>query len=198
MAYDSEVNKRTLYEQQRGVCPGCFRWFPRRNFTVDHIRAQTLGGGHGIGNLQLLCGACNSRKGARTIEYLISSNVAEGVVRVSKSLLTRKNRYEPNGEGTMSPVATVVVPVAALALPYVVAGAVRTMEIAYEHRAEIKEKAGKQAEKVKGIKLPEVRMPQMPDLPRRKSRHEKWNSEQAERMNAERWWWWTASGGATA
>lgn len=188
MAYDSEANKRALYEQQRGVCPGCFRWFHRRNFTVDHIRAQALGGGHGIGNLQLLCGACNSRKGVRTHEDLIGSNLADGVVRVSRSLLTRKRRYEPTGEGTMSPVAATV---AALALPYVVAGAVRTMEIAYEHRAEIKEKAGKQAEKVKGIKLPEVRMP---DLPRFRSRHEKWNAEQAERMNAERWWWWTASG----
>ena len=187
--------KRKLFTYQDGRCTGCQRWFPYRNMTVDHIKPQAAGGGHTIDNLQLLCGACNSKKGVGSQDELLSWLAAEGVIRMSRSLITRHDKgYEPAGEGTMSPVAAAVVPVVSLALPYVVAGVVRTMEIAYEHRAEIKQEAEKQKQKVKGIKLPEVRMPQMPNLTMFKSRHEKWNDEQAERMSVQRWWWWTASG----
>lgn len=77
-------------------------------------------------------------------------------------------------------------------LPYVVAGAIKTVEIAYEHRAGIKQEAEKQAWRVKGVKVP---MPDvsMPRLPMRRSRHDKWNAAQEERM-AVHHWWWTASG----
>lgn len=206
--YNSAENRSTLFGQQNGRCTGCQRWFPPRNFTVDHILPQSKGGGHDLGNLQLLCGACNSKKGAGTQEELIAKLAAEGVIRAAGLFARRKGRYAPTGEGTMSPVAAVAVPLVTLALPYVAAGVEKSMKIAYEHRAEIKQEAekqarrarqeaGKQARRVKGVKAPAPDVP-MPRLPRFRTRYEKWNAAQEERMAVHHWWWWTASGGDEA
>ena len=199
--YNSAENRSALFGQQNGRCTGCLRPFPLRNFTVDHILPQSKGGGDDLGNLQLLCGACNSKKGTGTQEELIAKLAAEGVIRAARLFARRKGRYAPTGEGTMSPVATVAVPLVTLALPYMVAGVEKSMKIAYEHRAEIKQeaekqarrarrKAEKQARRVKGA-VPDV---SMPSLPRFRSRYDKWNAAQEERMAVQHWWWWTANG----
>jgi len=75
------VHKNTLYGTQEGYCNGCQRHFEIRNLTVDHIKPQTTGGTDHIGNLQLLCAACNSTKGDRTHEELIASLREQGVLR---------------------------------------------------------------------------------------------------------------------
>ena len=119
MAYDSAANKRLLYERQGGRCVGCLLPFPQRNLTVDHVQPQSKGGGHGIGNLQLLCGACNSLKGAGSHDDLIRRLVADGVILASRSwpLLRRRGKHTPaTGGGTrMGPVAVAVL---ITALPY--------------------------------------------------------------------------------
>ena len=76
--YNADVNKRTLYGKQEGVCNGCRILFPYRNMTVDHVVPQSKGGGHHLGNLQLLCAACNSAKGQGTHEELIAKLAAQG------------------------------------------------------------------------------------------------------------------------
>ena len=55
-----------FYGRQEGVCAGCRVMFPFRNMTADHIVSQSKGERDHIDNLQLLCGACNSGKGARS------------------------------------------------------------------------------------------------------------------------------------
>ena len=65
-------HKNTLYGQQAGDCNGCRDHFKLRNLDVDHIISRKHGGGDNIENLQLLCGFCNSTKGERSQEYLIS------------------------------------------------------------------------------------------------------------------------------
>ena len=117
MAYDSAANKRLLYERQGGRCVGCLLSFPLRNMTVDHILPQSKGGGHGIGNLQLLCGACNSAKGAGSHEALIAKLANDGVILALRSWpLLRHRGYAPaTGGGTaMGPVAAALIVV----LPY--------------------------------------------------------------------------------
>ena len=71
--------KHTLYGRQEGICAGCQVLFPFRNMTVDHVVARSRGGSDHIDNLQLLCGASNSMKGAETQEYLVARLKAEGI-----------------------------------------------------------------------------------------------------------------------
>ena len=68
-----------LFGQQEGLCAGCKGDFPFRNFTIDHIITQSRGGTHHLQNLQLLCGACNSLKGDRPMEYLVARLAEIGV-----------------------------------------------------------------------------------------------------------------------
>ena len=73
------THKHTLFGKQEGHCNGCRESFPFRNFTIDHIVPKAMGGTDHLDNLQLLCGACNSMKGARTQEELIARLRLEGI-----------------------------------------------------------------------------------------------------------------------
>lgn len=71
-AYNSTQNKKWLYGEQGGHCNACEHHFEMRHFDVDHIVLKSKGGTDHISNLQLLCGNCNSIKGNRPQEWLLS------------------------------------------------------------------------------------------------------------------------------
>ena len=73
-------HKHMLYGIQEGKCNACQVHLPFRNMTVDHILARSKGGTDEPDNLQLLCGACNSVKGSKTQEELISRLKQERVI----------------------------------------------------------------------------------------------------------------------
>ena len=62
--------KTELYGKQQGNCKGCKDHFKIQHFHIDHVVPRAKGGGDFQENLQLLCGNCNSIKGARPMEYL--------------------------------------------------------------------------------------------------------------------------------
>lgn len=74
------TQKHTLFGRQEGVCSGCGNAFLFRNFTIDHVVPRSRGGSDHIDNLQLLCGACNSLKGAGTQEELIAKLKQQGII----------------------------------------------------------------------------------------------------------------------
>ncbi|MBC6444582.1 MAG: HNH endonuclease [Alphaproteobacteria bacterium GM202ARS2] len=71
--------KHTLYGKQEGKCAGCLVHFQFRNLTIDHKVPQSKGGTDHEANLQLLCGACNSTKGAGSQEELIDKLIKAGI-----------------------------------------------------------------------------------------------------------------------
>lgn len=54
--------RQHLYNSWTGICPRCHR---QAVPTLDHIIPLSKGGKHSLTNVQLLCRACNSSKGAK-------------------------------------------------------------------------------------------------------------------------------------
>ena len=75
------THKHTLFGKQEGHCAGCRIVFPFRNFTVDHVEPKAHGGTDHFDNLQLLCNACNSRKGTKSqARFLAEMKVDYGAI----------------------------------------------------------------------------------------------------------------------
>ena len=76
---DYRTHKHLLFGKQEGRCAGCQVAFQFRNFTIDHVVPQSKGGSGHMDNLQLLCGACNSTKGAGTQAEFLANLQAQGL-----------------------------------------------------------------------------------------------------------------------
>lgn len=73
-------HKPDLFRDQKGICCGCLAKFRYRNLTVDHILSwKTENGSDDPENLQLLCGACNAKKGDGSNEDLFDALHKEAV-----------------------------------------------------------------------------------------------------------------------
>ena len=64
--YIGKGTKDELYKKQKGKCMYCGIKLTIRYFHLDHKTPVSRGGGDNPGNLQLLCGPCNGRKGDMT------------------------------------------------------------------------------------------------------------------------------------
>lgn len=79
-SYNNASTKSLLYGEQKGYCNLCGTHFELRNLTFDHIVPISRGGTDHISNLQLLCGACNSTKGARSQEWALARLLDKGYI----------------------------------------------------------------------------------------------------------------------
>ena len=66
----NEIREK-LYGKQHGHCAGCSTHFEIQHLQIDHIIALVKGGTDHPSNIQLLCGHCNTIKGARPMDYLL-------------------------------------------------------------------------------------------------------------------------------
>jgi site-specific DNA-methyltransferase (adenine-specific) len=64
--------KEKLFKAQQGHCNGCDNEYLIKDFHIDHIVPKSKGGGNYYENYQLLCGHCNTTKGDRPMEYLMT------------------------------------------------------------------------------------------------------------------------------
>ena len=62
---EREDIKEHYFGKQKGVCLGCGTHYDYKIFHLDHRKPRSKGGRDEKENLQLLCGSCNSRKGAK-------------------------------------------------------------------------------------------------------------------------------------
>ena len=76
--YDRAAVIDQLFAACEGICPGCGHFFQKRNLTLDHIVPRALGGPDVQSNLQLLCGACNSEKGVRSMAHFMAIRARRG------------------------------------------------------------------------------------------------------------------------
>ena len=79
--YNDPRNKKYLYGEQGGYCNGCEEHFQIQHFHVDHIVARSKGGTDHSSNLQLLCGSCNTIKGAKSQEELQVALTDKGYIK---------------------------------------------------------------------------------------------------------------------
>lgn len=70
--------RRSLYEEQQGICKGCGNKYLRKDLGIDHIVPRAKGGTNKIENLQLLCHHCNAVKGIRSWESFLKSKQHPG------------------------------------------------------------------------------------------------------------------------
>lgn len=56
------------------TCPACLLPEPQIKLTTDHVVPIFLGGSNDIGNIQPLCGKCNSKKSLKIIRYEVANN----------------------------------------------------------------------------------------------------------------------------
>ena len=61
----SDNMKSAAYERQGGICAGCGKHFELEEMEGDHITPWSLGGKTTAENCQMLCKACNRRKGKK-------------------------------------------------------------------------------------------------------------------------------------
>ena len=59
----------TLKAQYNWTCPACLKREPNIKLTEDHIVPLYFNGTNDIGNIQPLCGSCNSKKRTKNIKY---------------------------------------------------------------------------------------------------------------------------------
>lgn len=65
----SKVDIKRKYNQQRGICPYCKKFFDEKQMHADHIRPWSKGGKTEYSNLQMLCKECNLKKSAYDVQY---------------------------------------------------------------------------------------------------------------------------------
>lgn len=70
----TQSQKEQMYEEQKGICPGCGRHFELGEMEADHWKPWSKGGKTEISNLKMLCADCNRKKSDGTLQ-LITSNV---------------------------------------------------------------------------------------------------------------------------
>ena len=75
------TQRQTLYGRQEGLCKLCRLFFEFRHMAVDHIVPRDAGGGDQLANLQMLCTACNSMKGTRSMPEAIVEARKRGIRR---------------------------------------------------------------------------------------------------------------------
>jgi 5-methylcytosine-specific restriction endonuclease McrA len=61
--FTPEQRRLIWHSDEKKKCPGCDDVLSWENFTIDHIKAHSLGGPSSIPNSRLMCLSCNAKRG---------------------------------------------------------------------------------------------------------------------------------------
>lgn len=68
---EDKIDRRALYERDKGRCYICDKAVPLKGTPFDHIVPLARGGQHTSDNLRLCCRSCNSRKSDKPLEAFV-------------------------------------------------------------------------------------------------------------------------------
>ena len=88
------VRREEVFARDGHQCVYCGGEFPVEQLSVDHVQPRVKGGDRSGGNLVTACGACNTRKGHRSVaEFLVAEPAARGnFVRLARHVWPRHLR----------------------------------------------------------------------------------------------------------
>lgn len=79
----TQAQKELMYEEQKGICPGCGNHFELSEMEADHRKPWSKGGKTEISNGMMLCSDCNRKKSDGTLT-IVNKNFFEGSINVEK------------------------------------------------------------------------------------------------------------------
>ena len=70
------MRREEVFARDGYQCAYCGAVFPVEQLSVDHVQPRVKGGDRSGGNLVTACGACNTRKGHRSVAEFLASDPA--------------------------------------------------------------------------------------------------------------------------
>lgn len=78
----TQSQKEQMYEEQKGICPGCGKHFELCEMEADHWKPWSKGGKTELSNLKMLCADCNRKKSDGTLTLIYGDVIKDGGLKV--------------------------------------------------------------------------------------------------------------------
>lgn len=67
-SFGVKFSRRNVFLRDKNTCQYCYRVFPEKKLTIDHVIPLSRGGEHNWTNVVTACGSCNNKKGSLSVE----------------------------------------------------------------------------------------------------------------------------------
>lgn len=67
-SFGVKFSRKNVFLRDKNTCQYCYKTFPEKKLTLDHVIPVSRGGSHDWTNVVTACSACNNKKGALSLE----------------------------------------------------------------------------------------------------------------------------------